>query len=284
MKVKLGKDAYGKNAINLSKIFRHDSYHEFRQISVNVSLQGVFETAYTIGDNTKILPTDTQKNTVYVLAKEHFTGSIEAFGLFLADYFFSGHPQVTRCSIDITEHLYHRIPIEGDLHPHAYISSGNEKHFTKVVQDQNSISVNSGIKGLMILKTTDSAFKGYIRDQYTTLKETEDRILATECEVSWLYNATQLHFTELYDRIRLSLLRTFSFHKSLSVQQTLYAMGEKVLEENSEVKEISLVMPNKHHIRFNLEQFGIENDNEIFVATDEPYGFISGTIVRDEAV
>src|SRR3954469_17198052 len=149
MKVKLGKDAYGKNAINLSKITRHKGYHEFRQISVNVSLQGDFETADTVGDNSKILPTDTQKNTVYALAKEHFTGSIENFALFLADYFFSGNPPVTQVHIEVTEHLYSRISNDETPHPTAYISNGNEKHVTKVVQDDQNIIVTSGIKGLL---------------------------------------------------------------------------------------------------------------------------------------
>jgi urate oxidase len=281
MKFKLGKDSYGKNAINLSKIIRHEDYHEFRQISVNVSLQGDFETAYTLGDNTKILPTDTQKNAVYVLAKEHFTSGVEDFGLYLANYFCSNNPQVSQTTIEITEHLYNRISFNGTAHPHAYVSSGNEKHVTTIVQNANGINVTSGIKGLLILKTTDSAFTDYIKDQYTTLKETDDRILATECEASWQFNSAQLDFTRLYDQIRNALLKTFAFHKSLSVQQTLYAMGEEVLKQNSEVKEISLIMPNKHHIPFNLEQFAMENKNEIFIATDEPFGYITGTIVRD---
>ncbi|MDQ6813216.1 MAG: urate oxidase, partial [Bacteroidota bacterium] len=147
--------------------------------------------------------------------------------------------------------------------------------------DAGGIRVTSGIKGLLILKTTDSAFTGYIKDQYTTLKETNDRILATECEASWAYESHQLDFACLYKNVRETLLKTFAFHKSLSVQQTLYAMGEEVLKENTVVREISLIMPNKHHIPFNLEQFGIENKNEIFIATDEPFGYITGTIVRE---
>jgi urate oxidase len=282
MKYKLVQDAYGKNAINLSKIIRHDAYHEFRQISVNVSLVGDFETVYTMGDNRKILPTDTQKNTVYVLAKDHFVSSIEEFALYLAHHFCSNNPQVSRTTIEITEHLYSRISFDGSEHPHAYQSNGNEKHVTKVVQDSIGISVTSGIKGLLILKTTNSAFTDYIRDEYTTLKDTTDRILATECEASWVYGSHQINFTERFRKIRGSLLKTFAFHKSLSVQQTLYAMGEEVLKENDEVKEISLIMPNKHHIPFDLQQFGMENNNEIFIATDEPFGYITGTIVRVE--
>jgi urate oxidase len=275
MNIKLGKNAYGKNAVNLSKVIRHDDYHEFRQISVSVALEGDFETAHTLGDNTKILATDTQKNTVYVLAKEHFTTSIEAFGLFLADYFLKNNEQVTQAKIEIVEHLYARMAFDGEVHPHAYISSGNEKHVTTIVQNSEAVSISSGIKDLLILKTTDSGFEGFIREQYTTLKETADRILATQCEATWTYVAIEVDFAELFSKIRGTLLKTFAFHKSLSVQQTLYAMGEAVLETYPEVKEISLIMPNKHHIPFNLDQFGIDSKNEIFMATDEPFGYIT---------
>jgi urate oxidase len=284
MKIRLGENSYGKNAINLSKITRHPDHHEFRQISVDVSLQGDFETAYTVGDNTKILPTDTQKNTVYALAKEHFNAGIEEFAIFLANYFCAHNSLVTKATIEITEHLYNRISFEGDLHPHAYCSAGNEKHVTTVVQDAEQVRVSSGVKGLLILKTTDSAFKDYVKDRFTTLKETDDRILATECEAAWVYQGHQLPFTQLYEKVRNTLLKTFAFHKSLSVQQTLFAMGEEVLQQNSDVEEITLIMPNKHHIPFNLEQFGMQNDNEIFMATSEPFGYITGTIVRDTSL
>lgn len=281
MAIFLGKNAYGKNAVNLSKIIRHPGYHEFRQISVNISLQGDFETAHTLGDNSKIVATDTQKNTVYALAKEHFTGTIEAFALILSGYFVKSHSQVKEVTVDITEHGYEQMSFEGETHPHAYKSKGNEKHTTTVVQDGESIVIRSGIKDLLILKTTDSGFVGFDRDQFTSLKETTDRIFATECEASWVWNSDNAEFEAQYNRIRNTLLHTFAFHKSLSVQQTMYAMGEAVLAQNSNVNEICFAMPNKHHIPFNLQQFGMSNDNEIFVATDEPYGYITGTIVRD---
>jgi urate oxidase len=281
MKFKPGNNAYGKNAVNLSKIIRHKEYHEFRQISVNIALEGDFETVHTLGDNSKILPTDTQKNTVYALAKEHFTDSIEGFGLYLANHFTSNNAQLSQVKIEITEHLYHRPSFNGVKHPHAYVSSGNEKRTTQIIQNAHSITVTSGIKDLLILKTTDSAFYGYIKDPYTTLQETNDRILATQCEASWVYDTTALNFDVMFAGVRLRFLETFAFHKSLSVQQTLYAIGEDILKENEHIKKISIIMSNKHHIPFNLHQFGIENDNEIFIATDEPYGYITGTVERD---
>lgn len=280
MQIKLGKNAYGKNAVNLSKIIRHPDHHEFRQVSVNVSLEGDFETAHTEGDNSLILPTDTQKNTVYALAKTHFVSSIEAFGMYLANYFVINNPPVSLARIEITEHLWQRMFFENKKHPHAYISSGNEKHTAVIVQQGMKAEVQSGISDLLILKTTDSGFENYIKDQFTTLKETSDRILSTQCEVSWIYNMVPKDFTALYDAIRTQLLTTFAHHKSLSVQQTLFAMGEAVLNKFDGVEEITLKMPNKHHIPFNLDQFGMENKNEIFIATDEPYGYITGTVTR----
>lgn len=281
MSIKLGKNTYGKNAVNLSKIIRHPEYHEFRQISVNVVLEGDFETAHTLGDNTKILPTDTQKNTVYALAKEHFVSSIESFGLYLANYFISNNPPISQARIELTEHSWKRMQFDGVYHAHAYCSGGNEKHTAVIVQNRNSIEVTSGIEDLLILKTTDSAFENYIKDPYTTLKETNDRILSTQCEVSWTYNSSKVLFVELFNGIRTTLLQTFADHQSLSVQHTLFAMGEAVLEKYAAVKDITLKMPNKHHILFNLEQFGMDNKNEIFIATDEPYGYITGTVVRE---
>ncbi|QHS60513.1 factor-independent urate hydroxylase [Chitinophaga agri] len=281
MKIRLGENSYGKNAIQLSKIIRHPAYHEFRQITVSVSLKGDFEEAHTNGDNSKILPTDTQKNTVYALAKDHFKSSVEDFAIYLANHFVSTQPQVGTATVAIAEHLYQRIMLDGNEHPHTYIGGGSEKHTTVVTKDATSVSVTSGIADLLILKTTDSAFEKYIKDTYTTLKETSDRILATKCTITWEYDPLPADYTEQYNSIREVLLRTFAGHKSLSVQQTLYAMGAAVLESHANVKDVYLEMPNKHHIPFNLEQFNIRHENEIFMATDEPYGLISGRVTRE---
>jgi urate oxidase len=219
---------------------------------------------------------------VYALAKDHFTDSIEHFGMHLANHFTVNNPQVWQVDIYITEHLYSRLTFNGEKHPHAYVSSGNEKHTAHIIQNAAGITVTSGIKDLLILKTTNSLFGGYIKDTYTTLPESNDRILATDCEAVWEYDTTHLNFTAMFAGVRLRLVETFAFHKSLSVQQTLYAMGEAVLKENEHIKHISITMPNKHHIACNLQQFGMKNNNEIFIATDEPFGFITGTIERDE--
>ena len=281
MAIKLSVNAYGKNAVNLSKIIRHADYHEFRQISVSVALEGDFDTAHTVGDNSGILPTDTQKNTVYALAKEHFTGTIEAFGLYLANFFITRNSQVSKVRIELIEHSWQRMNFDGEAHPHSFTGGSTEKRRARITQTAEGVQVSAGFLDLLLLKTTDSAFEGYPKDEYTVLKETSDRILATKCDATWHYTTTDLDFEAAYQRIRTTLLRTFAGHKSLSVQHTLYAIGEQILEENEVVREVSLIMPNKHHIPFNLEQFGIESSNEIFIATDEPFGYITGTLVRE---
>ncbi|MBS1664068.1 MAG: urate oxidase [Bacteroidetes bacterium] len=277
----LDRNAYGKQAIRLSKIIRRPDHHEIRHISVNVSLKGDFDTVHTIGDNTKVLPTDTMKNTVYALAKDKFTASIEEFGLHLADHFLSNNPQVSEVDIEITEFSWKRMTIDGAPHPHSFIDGGSEKHEAHIKKNRQQTTLSAGIKDLLILKTTDSGFENYIKDQYTTLKETADRIFSTQCEVSWTYDGLPPNPGQLYNEIRNNLLHTFATHKSLSVQHTLYAMGENALSDFPSIREITLKMPNKHHIPFNLQQFGIDNENEIFIATDEPYGYITGTLTRE---
>ena len=281
MRIKLGTNTYGKNAINLSRIIRHEDYHEFRQVSVSIALTGDFDAAHTHGDNSLILPTDTQKNTVYALAREHFTGTIEAFGLALSQHFLSRNPQVSQVRIELVEHLWQRMAFDGTAHTHAFTGGGSEKRTAVVTRTAAGPTVVSGVKGLLLLKTTGSEFTGYPKDKFTILPETTDRILATECEASWNYATAELDFEALYQGIRQSLLRTFAGHHSLSVQHTLYAIGEGILQDFAVVQEISLVMPNKHHIPFNLEPFGLANTNEIFVATDAPFGYITGTVTRE---
>ena len=280
MVIRLDKNAYGKNAINLSKIIRHPDKHEIRHISVNVSLEGDFDNVHTQGDNTKVLPTDTMKNTVYALAKDKFTASIEEFGISLAEHFLSNNPQVSQVSIALTEYSWKRITFDNAEHPHSFVNGGSEKHEALFIKSRQSSSLSAGIKDLLILKTTDSGFENYIKDQYTTLGEASDRIFSTQCDITWQYEVLPADPTLLYEDIRKNLLQTFAEHKSLSVQHTLYAMGENVLKAFPQVKEITLKMPNKHHILFNLQQFGMDNNNEVFIATDEPYGYITGTLTR----
>jgi urate oxidase len=141
------------------------------------------------------------------------------------------------------------------------------------------LTVGAGISDLIVLKSR-SAFAGFLRDEFTTLADTEDRLLATSLTATWQYRDLGIEFGQAWRAVRQTLLEAFAEHDSKSVQHTLYAMGQAVLGSVDDVKAIRLVMPNKHHLSFDLARIGLQNRNEIFVPTDEPYGLIEATLVR----
>lgn len=279
MNATLAKNAYGKQAIRLVTVRRYPDRHELQDITVTVRFEGDFLAAYADGDNRGVLPTDTMKNTVYALAAEHPFDDIEAFGLALSDHFLSRNLRATRVGIELTEYLWEPIQVGGAAHPHAFRQAGSERRTAEVTRDRQGVRVLAGIEDLVVMKTAKSGFEGFPRDSYTTLKETSDRILATAVRATWLYSRPDVAFGPLWHDVRRVLLETFAGHDSRSVQQTLYAMGEAVVE-TLDVEEIRLVMPNRHHIPVDLKLLGLENRNEVFVATPEPYGLIEGTVRR----
>src|SRR5262249_13823413 len=222
--------------------------------------------------------TDTMKNTVYALARQDPIAHVEAFALRLADHFI-GKPAVERVVIRAIEHRWDRLSVNGRAHPHAFAQPGGEHWTAMVTRDREHSSVVGGLGNLVVLKTSDSAFAGFPRDEYTTLPETTDRILATSVTASWRYASASAHSTAR-DRIRNALVETFAAHDSRSVQHTLYAMGEAALAACADLLEITLTLPNRHHLLVDLTPFGLDNPNEIFVATDQPYGLIEATIRR----
>ena len=279
MLVTLVDNNYGKQAVRLVTVRRRPDFHELKDVTAAIRLEGDFTTAYTEGDNSGVLPTDTMKNTVYALAAEHPFDDIEDFGLALTDHFLQASPKAARAHVELTEHLWERIDKGDRPHPHAFRRAGSERRTASVARDRQSVRVQAGLEDLVVMKTAKSAFEGFPRDRYTTLKETSDRLLATAVRATWRYSRPYVAFGQLWRDVRRILLETFADHDSLSVQQTLYAMGEAVLE-TVDVEEIHLSMPNKHHIPVDLTPFGLENRNEIFVATVEPYGLIEATVRR----
>ena len=265
------------------KVTRLPDRHELKEVNVNIQFEGAFENVYTVGDNRNVLPTDTMKNTVYALAKDHPLHCIEEFGVSLSEHFLKNNPDVSKATIELIESRWDRIPMSGSQskhHPWSFTGGASEKRTSVVTRTRTTIAIRSGISDLLILKTTGSAFKEYIKDKYTTLKETDDRILATNAEVQWLYKKDKIDFDDCFHKVRRSLLETFANHESLSVQHTLYAMGDAAIKACSDISEISLTMPNKHCLPVDLTPFGMQNKNEIFVPTSEPHGLISGTIKR----
>ncbi len=280
---------YGKSKVRVLKVKRDTPIHEVTEMSLNIQLEGDFDDAHTKGDNRNVLPTDTMKNTVYVLAKENPVNSIEEFGLYLSDYFLKNNKQVAKVNVEIEEKLWNRIQTTDQRKPntfiphnHSFVSAGDERRTAKISFTKKGCFIQSGISGLLVLKTTGSGFENYIKDKFTTLKETSDRVFSTSVTAVWKYANQEVNYLKLNESIRQTILETFAEHNSLSVQQTLYETGKNVITKLKDISEISLSMPNKHYLPFNLEQFGLKNNNEIFIPTDEPFGLIEATIIRED--
>ncbi|MEU0535674.1 factor-independent urate hydroxylase [Amycolatopsis tolypomycina] len=283
MAITLGPNQYGKAEVRLVTVRRDGPVHHLKDLTVSTSLRGELAATHLTGDNAGVLATDTQKNTVYAFAKEAPVGEIEDFGLRLARHFVGTQENITGARIKIDEHGWDRIAVGGSPHDHAFSRSGNERRTTAVTVQGGRAWVVSGIDGLTLLKSTGSEFHGFPRDQYTTLAETGDRILATAVTARWRYQGEEADWAESHREVRRVMLETFATKHSLSLQQTLYAMGAAVLEARTEVAEVRLSLPNKHHYLVDLSPFGLKNDNEVFYAADRPYGLIEGTILRDDA-
>jgi urate oxidase len=279
--IELAENRYGKSRVRLMKVTRHDHGHDLREWTVQVLLRGDFNTAHLDGDNSKILPTDTMKNTVYSLARTSKASSMEEYAKELADFLLGRNPQVESVSIRIESTLWKRLTVDGELHPSAFMRGSNELQTTSVERAQEGpFHVLSGLDNLVLLKTANSGFEGYIKDSLTTLPETKDRLFGTAVSAEWRYTSANLNFDTIRTTLREALLRTFANHDSKSVQQTLYAMAQSALEEVAEIDEIEIIMPNKHCLLVDLSRFGQDNPNEIFVPTDEPHGYIEARVRR----
>ncbi len=281
MGVVLASNSYGKSAVRLVKVIRHGARHEIRDLTVDIALEGAFERAHRDGDNSDVLPTDTMKNTVYARAAEDALGAPEEFALVLARHFLGASPSASVSRVRVAEHGWRRLPGGADAHDHAFEHAGGEARTATVRLERGQAPVvHAGIEGLVVLKSARSAFTGYPRDGYTTLRETEDRILATSITAQWRYrdaSGAAAHF----DVVRRAMLAAFSEHDSKSVQHTLYAMGQAALDACAAMDEIRLTMPNRHHLVVDLTPFGLPNTNEIFVPAPEPYGLIEATLRRE---
>jgi urate oxidase len=271
---------YGKSEVRLTKVTRHADRHDLCEISVAVKLSGDFAETYTTGDNRRIVATDSMRNTIYVLAKEHPLDSIESFGLHLTAHFIKKYSQVNSATATIRADRWERIVTNGKPHKHSFVAGSAEKRSSTVHRDRQSAKVSASIFDCEILKTTDSLFKDFVRDEFTTLPDSDDRIFATKLNAMWYYTQTNIDWNDAFAKVRQAMLDVFCEHYSLSVQQTLYAMGEAALAACPEIEKIELTLPNKHRIPFNLTPFGKENKNEIFVTTSEPYGEIHAVIAR----
>jgi urate oxidase len=263
------------------RITRASEEHHLKDISVDIQFEGDFEAVHIHGDNRDVLPTDTMKNTVYALASQQPVGEIEEFGLRLTNHFLENNPQVRNVRVALSERQWARIRVEGRPHPWAFVAGRPDSRTALVSGTRAGLSIQAGIEDLLVLKSNESAFEGYIHDRFTTLPETSDRIFATVVKANWSYSHRDVAFGRFWEGARSILLETFAQHRSESVQHTLYAMAGAVLDAFGEIDAIRLSMPNKHHLPVDLTPFELENRNEVFVATEEPYGLIEAVVRRD---
>jgi len=279
-RIVLGRNQYGKAEVRLVKITRDTARHEIEDLNVTSQLHGDFETAHTEGDNSKVVATDTQKNTVYALARDG-VGSPEAFLLRLGKHFTESFDWVTGGRWAAEQYKWDRI----NNHDHAFSRNKSEARTAVLLVEDGRRHLVAGIQDLTVLKSTGSEFQGFPRDRYTTLQETSDRILATDVTARWRYNleAGEIDFNAVYESVRGILLDAFARTHSLALQQTMFQMGKQVLEARPEIEEIKLSLPNKHHFLVDLAPFGLDNPNEVFFAADRPYGLIEATVEREQA-
>jgi urate oxidase len=278
MAIHLGENSYGKSRVRLLRVARQEGRHDIKELTIAIRFEGDFETAHTKGDNSKILPTDTMKNTVYALARQHSFETVEEFGLHLMEHFVTYNAQVARVRIEIAESLWARLPHGGKPHATAFTRSGGEKRTVVLIGTREGTTIRAGVTDLVVLKTTNSAFEKFLRDPFTTLKEDRNRILATAIEADWLYPDEEVEFGPVWHGVRQLLLETFAEHKSLSLQHTLYAMGEAVLNNFDSIREIHLSLPNKHFNLVDLDPLGMDNPAEVFLPVEEPHGSIEATL------
>jgi urate oxidase len=273
----LGPNRYGKSAIRLVKVDRGANGHRVRDLTIGIALEGDFAASYVDGDNSLVVATDTMKNTSYALAGEHLTGSIEAFGAALGRHFLRDK-QVERVTVSIDEFAWRPI---GDA-PDAFFRDRSWTRTCVVAASADAVTVDAGIADLVVMKTSRSAFSGFPRDEFTTLAETEDRLMATKVTATWRYDPTaDVDYDALFTAVTGTLLEVFAEHHSVSVQASIWLIGRAIVERHPEVAEITMTLPNLHHWLADVERFGIPNDRQVYVSTTEPHGLIQATVRRD---
>ena len=279
---KLAGHHYGKARVRVLKILRDGPVHTLKDIEVAAHLKGDFESSYTSGDNTKVVATDTIKNTINILSRQHLGEEIERFAAILGEHFVTRYEQVDEAEIQISERPWERLVVDGQPHPHSFQGGSEGRMFTRVTCGRTTKTVRSGIRDLVILKSAGSGFENYPKDEFTTLPETADRILATSFSATWTFKEEPAGYNRANGAILSAMLKVFATNYSPSAQTTLFQMGEAALKACPEISELDLAMPNKHCLLINLAPFGLDNKNEVFVPTDEPHGDIRATLTRDD--
>lgn len=279
----LGKNQYGKAENRVVRIYRDSPRHEIRDLNVSTCLRGDFSGAHLTGDQSQVLPTDSQKQTAYAYAKQPGITTIEEYGLALARHFVDDVEPVAAARIEIDEYAWECVVVDGTEHDHTWIRKGQETRTAAVTVDADGAWIVGGLKDLVILKSTGSEFAGFLTDEYTVLEPTHDRVMATSLIAQWRFTTTDADWDDIYTGVKAHLVEQFAVLQSKALQQTLFHMGKAVLESYPMIAEVRLSAPNKHHFAYDLSRFGLENNNEVFHADDRPYGLIQATVIRDDA-
>jgi urate oxidase len=279
--IELASNRYGKAAIRIVRVGRDTTPHRLRDVTVAIALEGDFTAAHTDGDNSLVVATDTMKNTAYAFAADHLAGSIEAYATALGGHFLQ-YDQVDRATVNVREHAWRPIDEGGARADGAFLRSNEGTRVATVAVGRDETVVEAGIDDLVVMKTTKSAFSGFPRDRFTTLADTEDRLMATKLTAIWTYGSPRIDFDGVWQAVHDTLLEVFAEHDSPSVQASIWIIGKAMLERHEELNEVRMVLPNLHHWTVDLAQFGIDNDRLVYVSTTEPHGLIEATIRRSE--
>ncbi len=279
--IELGRNRYGKAAIHVVRVVRDPAGHRVRDVVAAVALEGDFDTAHTDGDNTLVVTTDTMKNTAFAFAKDHLGGAIDEYARALAEHFLE-FEQVDRATVNVRGHEWRPIEVAGQPSPDAFVRGGEGIRIATASAARGATTMESGVEDLVAMKTTRSAFKGFPRDGFTTLKEADDRLMATKITAIWRYGSPDVDFDATFAAVRTTLLEVFADHDSPSVQTSIWIMARAILERHEAVEEVRMVLPNLHHWLVDLEPFGLANDGEVYISTTEPHGLIEATVRRSD--
>jgi urate oxidase len=282
MGIQLTHSDYGTARVRLLRVTRRDSHHDVKDRTLSIRLEGDFAVAHSAGDNRKILPEDTLRNTIYVLAKQYSAEAIEEFALHVIEHFLTYNPQVSQAEIAAHERPWVRMPFGEKGHPTAFLAGSEERRMTRIRATRQQTTLQSGIENLTVLRTADCSFTDFLRDPYTTVRDAGDRILSSSLSAVWTFADAEASYSTVYHGVRKMLLETFATHESKSLQHTLYAMGQAVLDNFDMIREIRLSLPEKQYLLLDLKPFGMENYNEVFQPMEEPQGIAEATLRREE--
>ncbi len=278
--MKLLSQNYGKSRVRVMKVLKEGATHTVKELSVRVALEGDFDSSFTEADNSLVVPTDTVKNTVNILAHDHLGSDNEPFARCLAAHFLTRYAQVKKVRVWIEERLWDRLQISGAPHPHSFSQANRARPFVQLTQDADTSVMESGVRDLIVLKSTASGFANYPKCEFTTLPETSDRIFATAIEATWRWSGEPASYSAASTALVAAMLKPFAENYSPSVQATIWEMGQAALTACPQISQITLALPNLHCLLLNLKPFGRDNPNVTFVPTDEPHGQIEATIAR----